>query len=156
MTLLELFQSLETTSIGETIRQSYWLFPVIEAVHLVELALLGGSVIILDLRLLGVCLTSQRASVITKGTKPYLLASLAIMSLTGIPLALSEMIKLYYNFSFWVKVSALATALIFTFVIHNRIAANDEANQWVKSGVAVISLGLWFTVAAASRWIGFS
>ena len=50
MTLLDVFQRLEEVWIGEAIRTSYWLFPFIEAIHLVGLALLGGTVIVVDLR----------------------------------------------------------------------------------------------------------
>ena len=156
VTVLEVFQNLEATAIGEAVRQSYWLFPVIEAFHLVGLTLLGGCVIIVDLRLLGFCFTSQKISIIAKGTNPYLIGSLILMFSSGIPLALSEMLKLDYNFSFWVKVSALAIAVLFTFTLHNRISSNDEGNRVLQCTVAVISLGLWFTVAGAGRWIGFS
>ena len=156
MTVLEIFQELETTAIGEAIRQSYWLFPVVEAVHLVGLAILGGSVIVVNLRLLGFCLTSQKASSIANGTKPFLIAGLLVMFATGIPLALSEMIKLYYNFSFWVKISALTIVLVYTFTIYGRIASNDAVNPMLRIAAALISLALWFTVAGAGRWIGFS
>ena len=46
MTAFEIFDRLEQTAIGEAIRNSSWLFPVVEAVHLVGLALLGGAVLL--------------------------------------------------------------------------------------------------------------
>ena len=54
MTLLEWFDRLETTGIGTAVRESVWLFPVIESIHLVALASLAGAVLVVDLRLLGV------------------------------------------------------------------------------------------------------
>src|SRR5439155_7411326 len=54
MTLLPLFIWLENSGIGRSIRDSTWLFPWIESVHLVALSVLGGAVLIVDLRLLGV------------------------------------------------------------------------------------------------------
>ena len=56
MNLLDIFMTLEASPIGEAIRNSLWLFPVIEAFHLVGFAFLGGCVVIVDLRLVGVCL----------------------------------------------------------------------------------------------------
>ena len=53
MDLLPYFEWIEASALGNAIRQSLWLFPVIEAVHLLGLSVLGGSVLIVDLRMLG-------------------------------------------------------------------------------------------------------
>ena len=59
MSLLPFFQWCYQTTIGETIRDSSWLFPVIEAFHLLGLGLTGGAVLIVNLRLLGAGLSRQ-------------------------------------------------------------------------------------------------
>ena len=59
MNLHPLFLWLEATVIGTTVRQSLWLFPVIECIHLLALALLGGTVLVVDMRLLGFGLRFQ-------------------------------------------------------------------------------------------------
>ena len=156
MTLLDVFQALEDMWIGEAIRTSYWLFPFIEAIHLVGLALLGGSVLVVDLRLLGLTLRSQSTVTVIRNVRPYFVLALLAMFATGIPLALSEMIKLYYNFSWWVKVSALLSAILFTFLVRDRLALRDDASRATLGVVGLASLVLWFTVAGAGRWIGFS
>ena len=156
MTLLEVFQSLEEMWIGEAIRTSYWLFPFIEAIHLVGLALLGGTVLVVDLRLLGLALRSRAASQVLLNARPYFVLALVTMFATGIPLALSEMIKLYYNFSWWVKISALPLAILFTFFVRNPIVLRERASNVMLAAVGLVSIGLWFTVAGAGRWIGFS
>ena len=156
MTLYDIFDALERGPIGDTIRNSYWLFPAIEAVHLIGLALLGGAVIVVDLRLLGMGLTRQSIKQVTASASPYLLGGLTIMFATGIPLALSEMIKLYYNRSFWVKVTALTIALVFTYTIKHPLIRTELAPRVVLFLFGLVSLTLWFTVAGAGRWIGFS
>ena len=50
--ILEIFYSLEDTFIGEYVRSSIWLFPVIESFHLVGLGILGGSIVVMDLKLM--------------------------------------------------------------------------------------------------------
>ena len=60
MSLLPFFQWCYQTAIGEAIRESTWLFPLIEAFHLVGLGLTAGAVLIVDLRLLGLGLSRQR------------------------------------------------------------------------------------------------
>jgi len=59
MSLLPFFQWCYDTSIGEEIRNSLWLFPVIETFHLLALGLTAGAVLTVDLRLLGVGLSRQ-------------------------------------------------------------------------------------------------
>lgn len=156
MTLLDVFQRLEEVWIGEAIRTSYWLFPFIEAIHLVGLALLGGTVIVVDLRLLGITLRSHPANQVLLNARPYFVLALITMFATGIPLALSEMIKLYYNFSWWVKISTLGIAILFTFFVRNPLVLRERSSNLTLGLVGFLSLVLWFTVAGAGRWIGFS
>ena len=156
MELLPWFEWLESLWLGDAIRQSLWLFPVIEAVHLLGLCLLGGAVLIVDLRMLGVGLRQPIAEV-ARDARPWLIGSITLMLATGIPLFLSEAIKCYYNTSFWVKITTLPVAIVFALLVRDRVAriTATEATATTKL-VALISMALWFTVAAAGRWIGFS
>jgi hypothetical protein len=143
------------TAVGVGIRQSLWMFPVIEAVHLVAFALLAGALLMLDLRLLGVGLTAQTPSTVECHTRPWLIAGLGGMVVTGALLFLSETIKLYGKEAFWLKMTALAAALVFTFTLRNPAARRDIGGGAAKV-LALISMALWLTVAAAGRWVGFS
>ena len=154
MTLYHQFEALEATPIGDGVKNSVWLFPAIEAVHLLALALLGGAVLMLDLRLLGVGLTGQPASRVERDTRPWLIGALATMIVTGGLLGVSEAVKLYDKQAFWVKMIALAVALVFTFAVKAPLARRDPG--LIGKGAAVVSLALWLTVAIAGRWIGFS
>ena len=157
MTLFDLMDRLELTWIGVSIKESLWLFPVIESVHLLGLALLGGTILVVDLRLLGWSVTSKSPRQIVRELNVWYLAALCVMFASGIPLFLSEAIKCYNNDSFWVKMIALILALTYTFAIHNRIVTrHQQLNQWALRAMAIVSIMLWTTVAAAGRWIGFS
>jgi hypothetical protein len=155
--LLPLFQWFESTTIGTAVRESIWAFPVIEAVHLLGLSLLGGAILLLDLRLLGFGLRGQRIAEIARQMRPWLLASVLLMFATGIPLFLSEAVKCFYNPSFWVKMTTLPVALVYTFTVRDRVARDEKLVTSARSRlVALASVALWVTVAAAGRWIGFS
>ena len=155
MDLYPLFEALEATPVGAAIRESVWLFPAIEAVHLLALALLGGAVLMLDLRLLGVGLAAQATSAVERGARPWLIGAIATMIVTGALIGLSEAVKLHDKPAYWVKMAALATALVFTFAVKLPLAHRDVAGLSAKA-LAVVSLALWLTVALAGRWIGFS
>jgi hypothetical protein len=158
MDLLPFFQWCYATPIGEGIRNSTWLFPVIEAFHLLGLGLTAGAVVIVDLRLLGVGLSRSPVKQLAADAQPWLLASVTLMFASGIPLFLSESIKCLYSFAFWIKMTSLLLVLVFTFTIHHRVTRMDlTADQTTLArSTAVVSLVLWFGVAWGGRWIGFS
>ena len=112
--LLRFFEWCEATAIGHTIKDWRWLFPVTEAVHLLGLSVLGGSLLILDLRMLGVGLRRQSIGELAKETRPWLLGSIVVMLLTGTALFVSESVKCYYSQAFWLKITTLPVAIIFT------------------------------------------
>ncbi len=153
---LPLYDSLEQTWLGSTVRESLWLMPAIWAVHLVGLAAIGGSILVVDMRLLGAGLVRLSPAQVAANAKPWFLASLALMLVTGVLLFLTEAVKCCFNNSFEVKITALILGIAFTFAVRNRVAARDDAPAWLMKGVAALSLATWFTVAAAGRWIGFS
>jgi hypothetical protein len=158
MDLLPFFQWCYQTPIGEGIRNSTWLFPVIEAFHLLGLGLTAGSVLIVDLRLLGVGLSKQPVGQLRAAVEPWMLGSLTLMVTSGSLLFLSESIKCYYSFAFWVKMTSLFLVLLFTFTVRRRVTQTGLTSDRPLSGrfTALISLGLWVGVAWGGRWIGFS
>jgi Family of unknown function (DUF6644) len=158
MDLLPFFQWCYDTPVGDTIRNSTWLFPLIEAFHLLGLAVTVGAVLLVDLRLLGAGLIKQSPAELAAGAQPWLIGGIVLMFASGIPLFLSESIKCYYSFPFWVKMTSLLLAIVFTFAVLRRVAQTDAASHGSIPGrlTAVTSLVLWFGVAWGGRWIGFS
>jgi hypothetical protein len=158
MDLLPFFQWCYQTPIGETIRNSTWLFPVIETFHLLGLGLTAGTVLIVNLRLLGVGLSRQPVAQLWVAVQPWLLGGLILMFMSGIPLFLSESIKCLYNYAFWLKMTSLFLVLLFTFTVQRRVTQSGMTSDRPMLGrfTALISLTLWFGVAGGGRWIGFS
>lgn len=152
-----LFQSFESGGLGNIVRQSIWLFPVIECFHLLALSLLGGTVIALNLRMLGFGLRSQTNASLARMLLPWLLGGLVCMYATGIPMFLSEAVKCYFSPPFWYKMGLLLVATIFTFTIHRRVLLAEPgrvAAPLVRL-TALASLALWFGVGFSGRWIAF-
>jgi hypothetical protein len=158
MSLLPLFQWCEASAVGNAIRTSTWAFAVIESIHLLGLAAIGGSVLLVDLRLLGVGLRKQTVRDVAIDVDPWLVGSLAVMLTTGAALFMSEAIKCYYSTPFRVKMLSLALAILFTFTVRRKVAMADagRARPVRQRVVALVSLALWLAVGASGRWIGFS
>jgi hypothetical protein len=154
--LLPFFEWAEATGIGRTIRESLWMFPILEAIHLVGLSMLGGALLVVDLRLLGWGLKDGTIATLNRQARPWLLGAIALMLGTGVLLFLSEAIKCYYNTAFWVKITTLPFALAFTLAVKDRFARSATYTSADSQLVAAADILLWFIVAAGGRWIGFS
>jgi hypothetical protein len=154
--LLPFFEWCEATFIGRTIRESLWMFPVTEAFHLVGLSVLGGALLIVDFRLLGVGLKDSTIAALDRQARPWMLSATALMLATGLLLFLSEAIKCYYNTAFWVKISTLPVAILFTLLVKMRYAKTATETTTASRLIGATDLLLWFVVAAGGRWIGFS
>ncbi len=157
MSLLDLFQWFEYSSLLVAMRSSPWLFPVIATIHLLGLAVLGGAVLIVDLRLLGLGLSRQPPAQLARDAEPLLLGSLLVMLLTGPLLFMCFATKYYYLTAFWVKLASLFLAVVFTFTIRHRVITGGETKMraiWSRP-TALVSVSLWTSVVLTGRLIGF-
>lgn len=154
MSLYHTAQNIEASALGQTIRESTWLFPAIESTHLLALALLGGSILIMSLSILGWGLKTPVAE-IYKSAHRYMNGAVGMLVVTGILLGISEPVKLYGRQAFWVKMISLAIALIVTYFAFNPLVRRGAAGIAVR-GVTVVTIAAWLMVALAGRWIGFS
>ena len=157
MSVLSFFRWCEASALGIAIRDSQWLFPVIEAVHLLGLALMGGLVLLVDMRLMGLSMPRKPVAALAREIQPWLIGTLAVMLTTGLMLYTSEPMKLYYNGAFWMKMAFLSSAILYTFTVRRTVLAADESRVgpvWCKL-VALVSIALWAGVGIGGRAIGF-
>lgn len=157
MSLLEFCRWVQFSPPLIAMRSSPWLFPVIATIHLMGLAVIGGAVLLVDLRLLGFGIRSQPMAQLARDAERWLVRSLLVMVSTGILLFMCFATKYYYLAFFWVKMAALFLVITFTFSVRRRVAMADETqvSPLFRKLVAVVSLSLWTTVALGGRWIGF-
>lgn len=156
MNLQGWFMALAHSPLGQAMQTSRWGFAVVEMVHLLGLAFLGGSVLIVDLRLLGVILRDESALMIGRGVSRLLLCSLTVMVLSGMALLSEEAGKCYYSPAFRCKMALLATAVVFYFTLHRQAILRVQSGKpalWPRIAAAV-SLLLWLGVGVAGRTIG--
>ena len=152
------FQWIEHSWLGTSVNNSLWAFAAFEAVHLLALAVIGGAVLVVDLRTLGWVFPRQSVEAVARDARPWLIGSLVAMFVTGVPLMASlAFSKYYFNEAFRLKMYFLAAALLFTFAVRQRIALGDDgrANSRIGKIVAVVSVLLWSGVGIMGRGIGF-
>jgi len=152
---------LEQTSVGASVRESLWLFPAIETLHLLGMAALVGTVTVFDLRLLGWILRGKQVSELGKRLLPWTWVGFAVQVFTGTLLFMSEAVKIYGNPAFRIKVLLIflagVQALIFHRTLYQNVAAWDdsEVTPMAAKVAGCVSILLWIGVVAAGRFIGF-
>ena len=158
LNLLPFIDWVAASPLSKAISQSTWAFAVTESIHLLALSVIGGSVLIVDLRLLGFGIKSQTLEKVARDAQPWFLWSWTVMIVTGGLLFWSEPQKLYYSTPFAVKMLCLLTGTIFALTVRRRVvfAGEGRVSPLTMKLVAVVSLLLWFGVGAGGRWIGFS
>ena len=161
MTLLQLCQALNGTGLATAIRESDTVFPVIETVHVLSIALLAGTVAIVDLRLLGLVLKREPVSQVAGQVLPLTWAGFTVMFLSGALLFLAEAAKSYANPAFRFKMLLLIVAglnpLVFHVTVYRGVALWDKAPVAPRRarGAAVVSLVLWSAIIVAGRAIAY-
>lgn len=162
MALIEpLAQAVYDTDWATAIRESEVLFPVLEAIHVMGLALVAGTIAVVDLRLLGLVLRDAPPRAVERAIVPWTWAGFAVMALTGSLLLASEAAKLVHNPALWVKLVALALAggnvALFQWraspALH-AVPAGGAVPGAARAGAA-LSLALWAVVIAAGRAIAY-
>ena len=153
----QIFVDIASWPVSRAINESSWIFATVQAFHLVALGFLAGSVLLVDLRLLGSGFSSQPLARVARDARPWLIGSLVAMVLTGLPQFMSLATKEYESVYFRWKMLFLLVALVFTFTLKQHVVYAPEGRFGGMVGklVALISMGLWTMVAINGRLIGF-
>ena len=152
-----LFQWCDASWLAGAIRDSTWMFAVVEILHLLGLTVLLGSLVVLDLRLLNWGMRRQTVAQLAGELAPWIRGGLIFMVATGLLLFVSEAMKCYASPPFVLKMTLLLLAWVFHRIIFRRALQMKHAGKlplWTRPA-ACLSLALWFGVGVAGRAIGF-
>jgi hypothetical protein len=158
MEAMAFFEWLDGSFLASISKAYGGLFAVVQMFHLLGLVLLGGMVLVGDLRLLNVVMRDVPSEEVAANTDKFFDVAVWVMLASGIFMSSAVALKLYYNEMFWAKMSALAVGLLFVYLIRRPLLRHEHATigVWTIRSIAVSSILVWFTVAACGRWIGFS
>ncbi len=132
---------------------SPYIGPAVNLVHLLSMVLFAGALLIVDLRLIGVGLTRQAVAQVARDARPWLLAGLVGLVLTGIPQTMERATDQYETSIFWMKMYLLVFGVVWTFTVRRRaVQGNDAHGAWPKV-VGIVSIAVWGSVAALARLI---
>ena len=143
--------------VSQTYRDSTYLFPLTQALHVLAVTVFIGAIAIGDLRLLGCGPIGQsRASIARSAQRVLLWAGLAVLA-TGIPQFTTNALTYHRSPLFIFKMYLLAAALVFTATLRWRVAVANEGRlrSWAPRVVGAVSLTLWLGVTICGRLITY-
>lgn len=162
MSMLQMAEWMESTSIALFVRESQWGFPIVVAIHIIGLTLSVGMVIWFDLRLLGAVLRTSPVSTVYRRIIPWAGAGFAVMFLSGGMLLAGYATSAYGNVYFRIKVAALLLAGVNAFAYHrfterHIVHWNNAVRPPTPARMAgLISIVAWTVVILAGRMMSYT
>jgi hypothetical protein len=159
--MLSICQWVHQTPLSIAIRESIWVYPILNVLHCVGILLVAGTIVVVDLRLLGLGMRRSPVSSVIGQVVPWTLGGFAFMFVTGSLLAWSEPVRLYHSLFFPWKLLFLALAGLNAFIFHYRIYRG--VGMWDSSSptpararfAGAVSILCWICVIAAGRAVGY-
>jgi hypothetical protein len=152
----------EDSALADNIRENDVLFPLIESVHVLSICLVVGSILVVDLRLLGLASVHRSVSRVTRGILPLTWCAFVVAVASGGLMFISNATKYLGNGYFIAKILLIGAAGLNMAIFH-AISAKDlprwenEIRPPLRARLAgVLSILLWVSVVACGRWIGFT
>lgn len=159
--MLSVCQWIYLTRLSVAIRESIWTYPILNVLHCAGVLLVAGTIVVVDLRLLGFGMRWAPVSNVVSQVVPWTLAGFGFMAITGSLLAWSEPLRLYQSVGFRWKLVFLfmagLNAMFFHLGIYRRVGGWDSAQRTPRSAriAGLVSILSWIGVIAAGRAIGY-
>jgi hypothetical protein len=162
---LNLLESLCTwlaaTPVSQTIKSAEWIVPAVQTVHILAVAAVITSVLMINLRLLGAGARELGIASITNRFLPYVWWSLPVLFVSGVTLIIGEPSRVLKSPVFLLKMGLLVAAAAVTLLC--RIPLRRDAGYWDLNArrrraarfMAAASLSLWIAIVFAGRWIAY-
>lgn len=152
---------LSETPLSVALRETFVLWPALEAAHVMSIMLFAGTIFMVDLRLLGVIFKKVPFSEMDKRILPLTVAGLILLVITGIILVYSKPLVYYYSTFFRFKMVVILLAMVNIAVFHKKVQAgqanwdSDEKAPRAGQISAIISLVSWIVVIILGRMIAY-
>ena len=157
-----IWESIQYSQLGIGLAESLWAFPMIETVHVIALVTVFGTIMIMDLRLIGVTSTNVPVTRMSADTLKWTWAAFVLAAITGTLLFISKASSYMVNPFFLSKMAVMAAAglnmLLFHFMTYKSVSQWDSDAQLPRAAkiAGALSIVLWLTILFFGRAIGFT
>jgi len=162
MDIAALLAAIEASWLATTIRLSLYLFPLIESVHVLGLTMVFGTILVIDLRLLGLASSRRPFTAVASDVLTWTWLAFAVTATTGALMFLVNAASYFYNDFFRAKMALLVLSgvnmLAFELTARRSVETWDRQRAAPAAGkaVAAASLIIWLCVIFLGRWVGFT
>ena len=152
----------DAQSWSETLHGSLNFWNMMEGMHLITLMLFAGTILVVDLRLLGVTFRKVKISVLSEKLLPLTVFGFAMMVVTGLIVFFAKPVEYYHNIWFRVKILFILVAMINIVIFHFRVQKNEAAwddspsPPWSAKASAIVSITAWVMVIIMGRFIAYN
>ena len=160
-TLNEICGWIDHTSLSQAIQVTSWVVPAVQTVHILAVAAVASSVLMIDLRLIGVFWADRPMREVSSRFLPLVWWPLPILLATGAIMIIGEPARSLKNPAFQLKMTLLVAALIVTGLfrfLQRRNAAFGDLDSGPRAtavAIALVSMLLWSSIIFAGRWIAY-
>lgn len=138
-----------------------WAIPTIQSIHIVGIAMVMGSVLLIDLRILGWAGMDQTLRQTVRRFGPWLTNSLWLMLATGVLMVVGEPVRELLTFSFWLKMALVAIGAVVAVIFQTTLRRHDQ--QWGETLVhrpsirtlAILTFLVWACIIVLGRLIAY-
>lgn len=161
MSLADLVHWINDTNFSQYLRESELAFPLAEAIHLIGLGISVGTIVWVDLRLMGKVMRDVRTSEVVSRLEPWAIGGFSVMFVSGMFLFLGKPDNYYSTTAFKLKMLLLPLAALNVLFFHRsvfpHVAAWDERAipPWQGRMVGAVSMSLWVVIIVLGRWTAY-
>jgi len=159
--LLDFCSWLEQTPLSQTIQSTAWIVPAVQTVHILSIAAVLSSVLMVDLRLMGLLGGDQPFARVSERFRPVIWWTLPVLLATGAVMIVGEPARSLANPVFQLKMLLLVAAIIVTLSYQLPLGRNpafwegSTGRRGTAQMIAILSLALWAGIVFAGRWIAY-
>ena len=153
---------LDQTALSQTIQTQAWIVPTVQTIHILAIAVVMTSALMIDLRLIGVVGRDQSLARISARFLPFVWWPLLVLLATGAIMIIGEPARSLKNSVFQLKVALIIVALIVTFIFQAMLRKDPGFGDVARKArsaplaIAIVSILLWVGIICAGRWIAYS
>jgi uncharacterized membrane protein SirB2 len=152
---------ISSTRANALIRDTAWIIPVVQSVHILAIAVVMGSVLLLNLRVVGIIGAGEAKDVFTRRYLPWVWNGLVVLLISGIILIVGEPGRDLENSTFWTKMVLVGCAIALTLILEQPVVRRATfwdvpGRRWMSRVLACLAMGCWVGIVLCGRWIAYT
>jgi len=153
---------LSATPFSLWLQVHFWVIPTVQSFHIMAIAALFGSALMLDMRIFGLAGGSRTMGQLSHRYEPWIWWAFLVLLISGSLLAIAEPVREFINPIFWIKMGLLPVAVVLNVLFYRAIRRKAANWDGLQSGHGAIRVGavllivLWVAIMFCGRWIAYA